>query len=185
MSIKAWIQNARELGASDLHIEAGTPIVLRVRGDLTPSGDPIPGAYLEQVAEHLFGAEAWEHFLERGSADASVAIAGLRCRVNLYRTVRGIALAVRLLTPAVNGLKACNLHPELRRLTEATSRYVGLECWFRASSPHRLRAVGAEMSIAEAVTEGDGEEFAEAFVGYDQAVATAIVSTLNRPAARG
>lgn len=73
----------------------------------------------------------------------------------------------------------------LRTLTEATSRYVGLECWFRAGSPHRLRVVGAEMSIAEAVTEGDGAEFAEAFVGYDQAVATAIVSTLDRPAARG
>jgi hypothetical protein len=73
----------------------------------------------------------------------------------------------------------------LRTLTEATSRYVGLDRWFRASSPHRLRVVGAEMSIAEAVTEGDGAEFAEAFVGYDQAVATAVVSTLNRPAARG
>ena len=73
----------------------------------------------------------------------------------------------------------------LRTLTEATSRYVGLDWWFRASSPHRLRVVGAEMSIAEAVTDGDGAEFAEAFVGYDQAVATALVSTRNRPAARG
>lgn len=72
----------------------------------------------------------------------------------------------------------------LRSLTEATSRYVGLDCWFRAGSPHRQRVVGAEMRIAEAVTDGDGAEFAEAFVGYDQAVATAIVSTLSRPDAR-
>lgn len=72
----------------------------------------------------------------------------------------------------------------LRALTEATSRYVGLDCWFRASSPHRLRVVGAEMRIAEAVNDGDGAEFAEAFVGYDQAVATAVVSTLKRPDAR-
>jgi hypothetical protein len=72
----------------------------------------------------------------------------------------------------------------LRALTEATSRYIGLECWFRAGSPHRQRVVGAEMRIAEAVTDGDGAEFAEAFVGYDQAVATAVVSMLNRPVAR-
>lgn len=72
----------------------------------------------------------------------------------------------------------------LRSLTEATSRYVGPECWFRSGSPHRQRVVGAEMRIAEAVTDGDGEEFAEAFVGYDQAVATAVVSMLNRPVAR-
>ncbi len=72
----------------------------------------------------------------------------------------------------------------LRSLTEATSRYVGLDCWFRAGSPHRQRVVGAETRIAEAVSDGDGAEFAEAFVGYDQAVATAIVSTLKRPDAR-
>ncbi len=124
MSIKAWIQNARELGASDLHAEAGTPLVVRVRGELTPIGEPISGGYLAQVAENLLGPEAWQQFLERGSADASVAISGLRCRVNLYRTIRGTALAVRLLTPAVNGLRACNLHPELRRLTEATTGLV-------------------------------------------------------------
>ncbi|HEX3780760.1 MAG TPA: hypothetical protein VHX38_13925 [Pseudonocardiaceae bacterium] len=77
------------------------------------------------------------------------------------------------------------LTTRLRELTEATSGYVGLSCWFRAGSPHRQRVVGAEMTIAEAVNDGDGAEFAEAFAGYDQAVATALVSMLNRPSAAG
>jgi twitching motility protein PilT len=124
MSIKAWIQKARELGASDLHLESGTPLVARIRGELAPVGEATPGAYLEQLAQTLLGAAGWEAFLERGSADVSVAIAGLRCRVNLYRTVRGIAIAIRLLTPAVNGLRACNLHPDLRQLTEASTGLV-------------------------------------------------------------
>jgi hypothetical protein len=77
------------------------------------------------------------------------------------------------------------LTARLRELTEATSGYVGLSCWFRAGSPHRHRVVGAETRIADAVNDGDGAEFAEAFVGYDQAVATAVVSMLNVPRTPG
>jgi twitching motility protein PilT len=42
----------------------------------------------------------------------------------VYRTIRGIAIAARLLTPSVSGLRACNLHPDLSRLTEATTGLV-------------------------------------------------------------
>ena len=34
----------------------------------------------------------------------------MRCRLSLFRTIRGIAIAVRLLAPAVSDLRACNLH---------------------------------------------------------------------------
>jgi twitching motility protein PilT len=40
---------------------------------------------------------------------------------HVYRNIRGVAIAVRLLTPSVHGLRACNLHPDLRKLTEATT----------------------------------------------------------------
>jgi hypothetical protein len=108
------------------------------------------------------------------------------------QAVRGYAEAAELaasecwtvLVAGCNAPARRVLTGRLRALTEATSRYVGLDCWFRAGSPHRQRVVGAEMRIAEAVTDGDGAEFAEAFVGYDQAVATAVVSMLNRPVAR-
>lgn len=65
---------------------------------------------------------------------------------------------------------------KLRELTEATSLYLGTRCWYGAGSPHRGRVTGAEARIADAVREGDGAEFAEAFAGYDQAVATAVAS---------
>lgn len=68
----------------------------------------------------------------------------------------------------------------LRELTEATSTYLGNRCWFGAGSPHRGRVTGAEARIADAVLDGDGAEFAEAFVGYDQAVATAVASVGGR-----
>jgi hypothetical protein len=38
----------------------------------------------------------------------------------------------------------------------------------------------AEARIIDAVRDGDGAEFAEAFAGYDQAVATAVASAHGR-----
>jgi hypothetical protein len=67
------------------------------------------------------------------------------------------------------------LPTRLRELSEATSRYAGTRWWFGAGSLHRRRVCDAQLRIEEAVAERDGADFAEAFVGYDQAVATALV----------
>src|ERR1700738_73032 len=124
MTLKTWIQKGRELGASDVHLEAGTVPVARVRGDLLAIAEALPPGYVEQVSQSLLGPEAWEGFIERGSADISMAVGGIRCRINVYRTIRGIAIAARLLTPSVSGVRASNLHPDLSRLTEATAGLV-------------------------------------------------------------
>jgi len=121
MSLRDWVQKGRDLGASDLHLESGTPLVVRVRGNLGAVGDPVPAAQITEMSQELLGREAWTQFLERGSADVSMAVAGMRCRMSLFRTIRGIAIAVRLLAPSVNDLRACNLHPDLRKLIEAES----------------------------------------------------------------
>jgi twitching motility protein PilT len=124
MSLTAWIHRARDLGASDLHVEASTPVAVRVRGELSTIDAPISAAAMQQDVRAMLGPEAWEQFLSRGSADLSIAEAGTRCRVNVYRTIRGLAIAVRLLTPSVHGLRACNLHPDLRRFVEASTGLV-------------------------------------------------------------
>lgn len=64
----------------------------------------------------------------------------------------------------------------LRALAEATSIYVGTRWWCGHGAGHRRRVAEAQLRINDAVREGDGAEFAEAFVGYDQAIATAMVS---------
>ncbi len=112
------------MGASDLHLEAETPLVARVRGDLLPVGAAIAGALLSQAGREVLGAEGWNEFLSRGSSDVSRTILGVRCRINIFQTVRGVAMAVRLLSHFQNNLRACNLHPDLKRLTEATTGLV-------------------------------------------------------------
>ncbi|MHB8477678.1 MAG: type IV pilus twitching motility protein PilT [Steroidobacteraceae bacterium] len=124
MVVDEWIERAWSLGASDLHLEAGTPPVIRVRGELQTAGGAVPGDTLVQAAQDLLGPEGWAHFRDRGSADLSVAIGGVRCRVNFFQTLRGVAAAVRLLAPSVMDLAGCNLHPDFRKLIEATTGLV-------------------------------------------------------------
>jgi twitching motility protein PilT len=119
-----WIEQAWSVGASDLHLEAGTPPVLRVRGDLQTLGGAVPGEVLVQAAQDMLGAEDWAEFRKQGSADLSAAISGVRCRINFFRTVRGIAVAIRLLESSIKDIHGCNLHPDFRKFTEATTGLV-------------------------------------------------------------
>jgi twitching motility protein PilT len=116
-----WIRKGRELGASDLHMEADTAPVARIRGQLSAIGPPIAGTLIAQAARELLGSEGWSQFMARGSADLSRTMAGVRCRINIFQTLRGVAMAVRLLSSFQNNLRACNLHPDLKKLTDATT----------------------------------------------------------------
>jgi twitching motility protein PilT len=124
MSLRDWVQIGRKIGASDLHLEGGSPLVARVGGELQPMGAPVAGHQLVQVGKDTLGADNWAQFMERGSADVSVVLAGTRCRINLFRTIRGLAIAVRLLAPSVHDLKSCNLHPDLRKLIDSLTGLV-------------------------------------------------------------
>ncbi len=56
--------------------------------------------------------------------------------------------------------------------------------WLGRGSQHRQRVGRALERIEEAVAERDGADFAEAFVGYDQAVAAALVNAHSEPETR-
>ncbi|HJQ48507.1 MAG TPA: hypothetical protein VJ870_19615 [Amycolatopsis sp.] len=76
------------------------------------------------------------------------------------------------------------LDVRLRRLLEATSEHVGSRWWFGTGSEHRRRVAHAQACIEQAVTEGDGQDFARAFMGYDHAVASALVCAGERGAGK-
>ncbi|MFC5055002.1 sugar ABC transporter substrate-binding protein [Saccharothrix xinjiangensis] len=68
----------------------------------------------------------------------------------------------------------------LHDLSEATCGYAGTRWWAGRGSVHGTRVAAAEHRIDDAVREGDGAEFAEAFIGYDQAVATVVAHVRSR-----
>jgi twitching motility protein PilT len=150
MPLKELISTASSLRASDLHLEAGTPLVVRVKGELLTVGESIPGAHLIQIGKDLLGTDAWNQFVARGSADVSIRIGGTQCRINLFRTMRGIALAVRLLTSSVEGLRACNLHPDLHKLIEARTGLVVVSGPTGSGKSTTLAALIGEINAASA-----------------------------------
>ncbi|HWD01247.1 MAG TPA: hypothetical protein VG674_02120 [Amycolatopsis sp.] len=75
-----------------------------------------------------------------------------------------------------------DLGPQLRHLSEATSSHVGVRWWATEGARHRRRVASAQTSIEDAIADGDGQEFALAFVGYDNAMASALVCRPRVPA---
>jgi twitching motility protein PilT len=152
MIVDEWIEHAWSLGASDLHLEAGTPLVARVRGELQTVGGVVAGETMVQAAQDLLGSEGWAQFRARGSADLSVAIGGVRCRVNFFQTVRGAAAAIRLLAPTVMDLHGCNLHPDFRKLLDATTGLIILSGPTGSGKSTTLAALIEEINATRART---------------------------------
>jgi len=115
MTLESLIASAKQQGASDLHLEAGLPLALRIRGTLQTAGEPISPQILSGFAREILG-DQWNQFLERHSADLSRTISGVRCRINVLQTSRGVGFAIRLLASFQATIETLNLHPDLKKL---------------------------------------------------------------------
>jgi twitching motility protein PilT len=116
MNLESLIAVAQQQGASDLHLEAGLAPAIRVRGALHLAGEPVPAQTLLAFAREIIGEAQWPHFLERRSADLSRTIQGVRCRINILQTSRGVGFAIRLLASFQATVDKLNLHPDLKKL---------------------------------------------------------------------
>jgi len=93
MDLQTLVGMALSNGASDLHLEAGLPAALRIRGTLRTVGEPIPAKLMLEWAHGVVGQDLWAGFLERRSFDCSRTIQGVRCRINVLQSARGIGFA--------------------------------------------------------------------------------------------
>lgn len=118
MSLSELVRTAYAQRASDLHLEPGLPVAMRIDGALRMSGEPMPPAVVREMAQSVAGDAGWEDFREDHSLDLSRSLAGVRCRINILRTRRGVGLAIRLLAAATATLETLNLHPSLRELVD-------------------------------------------------------------------
>ena len=115
-TLTSLVEAAYAAGASDLHVEAGLPPAFRIDGRLTVQAGPLAPRETRAIAMQAAG-DGWDRFQEGGSLDLSKSVAGVRCRINILRSRRGVGLAVRLLRPGVPTLEQLNLHPSLTELS--------------------------------------------------------------------
>ncbi len=148
-TLESLVRLAYQQGASDLHLEPGLPLALRIRGALRTSGEPVSAKPLLAMAQDLIGPDQWARLLERRSFDLSRTIAGVRCRVNVLQTSRGVGLAVRLLASFQATLETLNLHPDLKRLITPTNGLVIISGPTGCGKSTSLAALIQEINLVE------------------------------------
>jgi len=111
-----YVALAKQHGGSDVHLEAGMPPAVRVRGKLQAVGEPVSGESLLAVAKWVVGTDDWSEFVRRRSFDGTRQILGVHCRIHVLASSRGVGLAVRLLAGFQPTLNNLNLHPDLAQL---------------------------------------------------------------------
>ena len=134
LELSSVLEYAYEQNASDIHLTAGKPVVLRIDGELVEvPGPKITPKDVEDFALPLFkdNARLMEEFKQNGEVDFSFSIIGKsRFRVNVFQQRGSMAVAMRLLPfsipkPEELGLpesvkEFCNLKRGLVLVTGAT-----------------------------------------------------------------
>jgi twitching motility protein PilT len=149
MNLESLIATAQQQGASDLHLEAGLAPALRVRGALRLIGEPLPAQTLLGFARELIGDPHWPGFLERRSADLSKTIHGVRCRINILQSARGIGFAIRLLSSFQATVEKLNLHPDLKKLVAHPNGMILVSGPTGSGKSSTLAALIQEINLAE------------------------------------
>jgi twitching motility protein PilT len=109
---------ARDAGASDVHVVAGRPLLLRVAGELTPRGAPIDEATVERMIPPIVPDRLSATLAEQGSCDFAIDRgAEGRYRVNVSRQRTGLKACFRSIPPLVPTLASLGLPPEIDRAT--------------------------------------------------------------------
>jgi len=149
MRLEDLVEQARRHGASDLHLEAGLPPTLRIRGGLRSLGEPVPAPVLLAMVQQVVPERQWAEFRERRSFDLALTLAGVRCRVNALHSMRGVGLAVRLLPATLPTLHSLNLHPDLRRLAHQPHGLVLISGPTGSGKSSTLAALLQEINLAQ------------------------------------
>ncbi len=118
--LKDYLAEVVRRGATDLLLVPGAPPTIRLHGMLVPLGDE---AHLgpEDAARFLLpslSADRRRRFLEGGAVDLSISLPSMgRFRINLHRTRRGFAAALRLLPRTIPSVAELGLPDTLEELT--------------------------------------------------------------------
>ena len=121
MSIPDLLASAIERGASDVHLSAGLPPLIRVDGDIEPLGsEPVLAREICAWIEDMATDRDRQDFTERHEADFSLAVPAVgRFRVNVFESRRGPGAVFRTVPESVPTLRDLGLGPTFQRIAQA------------------------------------------------------------------
>ncbi len=109
MYVEQLIELAHGAGASDIHLVHNLPPKFRVNGALVSASDVVlTHEALEEIARSLAGSR-YHEIESGGEIDLARTIAGVRVRINLFRSLGHISAALRLLSDVIPALDSLGL----------------------------------------------------------------------------
>jgi len=118
MNIRTVLEKMIAARASDLHLKAGTPPVVRVDGVLYTLDEPPPSAQqLREVGQQLLNEEQRQHFATHNEIDFAFGVSGLaRFRANIFMQRGTPALALRHVPVEVPSIDDLHMPPTVKEL---------------------------------------------------------------------
>lgn len=101
-------------GGSDLHLTAGVPPIMRIHGDLKPSGEPLAHELLIAMAKAILSDTRYATLEKNRNLDFSYTLrSGDRFRVNTYYERTRLAFAIRRLADRIANYARLGLPSQL------------------------------------------------------------------------
>jgi twitching motility protein PilT len=103
--------------ASDVHLQAGSPPMGRIDGQLVPFGSqPLMPPDTMLLAQSLMNADQWDDFTYRNELDLAYSVSGLgRFRCNVFRQRGAVGMVMRIVSDAIPGFEALGLPADVMR----------------------------------------------------------------------
>lgn len=118
MDLKQYFQEAIDKGASDLHLIAGAPPLIRVDAELIDlNAGPVDNNGLLALIKALFSEQRVNDFVTNRELDASLTIFDYRFRINLHYQMDGIALSARLIKATIPSADEIGFNDTIKNLT--------------------------------------------------------------------
>ncbi len=112
-----------KLKTSDLHLKAGKPAYVRMRGDLRPlQGGPLPPEFIRNGIFELLSEKQKKQYEENGALDFAYDIGppgdADRFRINAFQTRGNMSVAARRVTREIRSFEQLHLPPSVEKVAQ-------------------------------------------------------------------
>ncbi len=120
-TLEEILRRAAEAGASDIHLKAGGPVMIRIQRELQPMGTFAPDeTWLRGGLEQILPEHLRERLQVDHEADFAISLLGAgRFRVNVYQQRGGLVIALRLVRTVIRNFDELRLPEVVRKVAEA------------------------------------------------------------------
>jgi pilus retraction protein PilT len=112
-------------GYSDVHITGAQPIVFRKHGLIDfEKNNRWPHEEVDRLVGALLTPRQLKILRARWSVDFAVSVNHVRLRINVFNTIRGLSVAIRILPGTIPSIPRLNLHPSVQQIAGERAGFV-------------------------------------------------------------